>query len=158
MFGRGGFYVFHRDVESGWLTSLPGPAGCYLMKPTPNCTLLRDLQATSVLVPRDGVHAYVGRRVFKRDPNTSLLTLLDVRVPEGIKFSPDGMTAYQSRNTLRVYRRNRSGALTLLPQPFGILRGLASERVYPSEITVMPDGKHVYLTGHRTTRVYQVAR
>jgi DNA-binding beta-propeller fold protein YncE len=155
--GTGGFYVFHRDVRSGGLTLLPGLAGCYRFTSTPNCTRVRDVQsstspATSVRVPRDGRHAYVGRRVFRRDASTGVLTLLDVRVPYNIQFSPDGLTAYQVGRNLRVYRRNTSGALTLLPQPFGILPGSANE------VAVMPDARHVYVTGNQgTTRVYRVA-
>jgi DNA-binding beta-propeller fold protein YncE len=156
VFGTGGFYVFDRDVRSGGLTLLPGSAGCYLVTPMPNCTRVRDLQSamsfdTSVRLPRDGRHVYVGRRVFSREASTGVLTLLDVRVPENIQFSPDGLTAYQLGRNLRVYRRTASGALTLLAQPFGTLRGLANE------VAVMPDGSHVYVKGLRTTRVYRVA-
>ena len=49
-----------------------------------------------------------------------------------------GETAYQRGYKLRVYRRNKNGALTLLPQPFGILGGPVDE------IAVMHDGRHVY--------------
>ena len=86
--------------------------------------------------------------------------MLHGRAPDNIVFSPDGRTAYQRGYKLRVYRRNKNGALTLLPQPFGILRGPVDE------IAVMPDGRHVYVKGHvfveadrmTVTRAYQVAR
>ena len=129
------------------------PAACYVSRSTAGCTLVRDLQgpltrgglsSPVVDVPRDGRHAYAGRRVFKRDPRTGALTLLDNRVPDDVSFARDGRTAYQTGRQLRVYRRTLSGALTLLPQPYGILRGPFSDH-----LVVMPDGRHVYATEQR---------
>lgn len=162
-----GFYVFQRDGITGELTLPVDPVACYVSRPTADCTLVRDLELVLtrggvafpiVALPRDGRHAYVGRRVFKRDPGTGALTLLDSRVPDNISFSRDGRTAYQTGRQLRVYRRTPSGALRLLPQPYGILRG-----AFADHLVVMPDGRHVYATEQRyvsdpeKVTVYRVA-
>ena len=162
-----GFYVFQRDASTGELSLPPGPAACYVSRPTADCTRVRDIESVLtrggiswpiVAVPRDGHHAYVGRRVFKRDLRTGALTLLNTRVPDNISFSSDGRTAYQTGRQLRVYRRTVVGALKLLPQPYGILRGR-----FADHLVVTPDGRHVYATEQRyvsdpeKVTVYRVA-
>jgi DNA-binding beta-propeller fold protein YncE len=161
-----GFYVFQRNARTGELR-LPLNDACYGSHPTTDCTRVRDLEGRvtrggfsvpTVGVPRDGRHAYVGRHVFKRDSRTGSLTLLDHRVPYGVSFAPDGRTAYQTGRQLRVYRRTQAGALKLLPQPYGILRG-----PFADQLVVMPDGRHVYATEQRyvsdpeKVTVYRVA-
>ena len=124
-------------------------------------------QTTAVAVSPDGVHVYASGFlddavvVFGRNPGTGALTFLGAYEngaagitglvgPSAIAISPDGAHVYvtgQSANAVLAFGRNTgTGALTFVGTAIDGMGGVDGIR-RPDDVTLSPDGAHVYVAG-----------
>jgi 6-phosphogluconolactonase (cycloisomerase 2 family) len=125
------------------------------------------LGAVSVAVSPDGKHVYVAGyeddavAVFERNASTGLLNFVEAKVngtgsvhwmngPSSVSVSPDGNHLYVSGrldDSVVVFERSAlSGALAfaqVVRDGVGMVDGLSEAY----DLTVSPDGKHVYVSG-----------
>jgi 6-phosphogluconolactonase (cycloisomerase 2 family) len=148
-YSDGAVTAFARDVATGVLTQIPGPAGCIAETPTPACADGRALVgAFNLALSSDERQVYVAARgskaivVLNRDPRTGAIgqtpgaqgcvaagavegcrAAIGLSGARGVAVAPDGRTVYAGAFTdsaiTAFARKASSGELTQLPRPAG---------------------------------------
>ena len=193
--GSGSVAAFARTATGG-LSQLPAAAGCVGGEATDGCGPARGLeQPTDLAVSADGRNVYVSSfgngavAAFSRSSNGQLVQLAGsgacvahsdedgttdgcaagrgLTLPNAIAISPDGRNVYAlSDESLAVFRRGPSGALTQLGAAAGCLSGDGSGgdcTSYPLlyaaiDIAVSPDGTTVYVSTYSPGAIHVFRR
>jgi 6-phosphogluconolactonase (cycloisomerase 2 family) len=176
--GFEGIAIFRRNVETGTVEEIPGPAGCISIVMTDCTQVPGSKEVEDITFSRDGRFAYAASLenlvlTFHRNPETGTLSLLEC-IGEGIRectkgrglinarsvtLSPDERFAYVSslEESIAIFARDRTtGALTQIPGEKGCLSSTAQPGCRqtralqgPHRLTITQDGRFAYLAGKR---------